>query len=570
MDPLQLGDVRDDIPRGNAPPLGRRPGHLMSWRLPARLAATPVADHMVAALTTCHAPAEFLHRVRLTLHEAVQNAVLHGCFGFTPTPDENPFQARLEAWQRGIESPQGDLSLTVELWRAGDVLWVGVQDSGAGFRRPATTPVLTGRGLTLMEGLADHFFHEPGSARVCMGFRLEPPVSLLLKPADTYRLLIVDDDIALRQTLRQVLAHDGYPAPDEAGRVSEALALPVHTYDLMLIDLTLPDGSGFDLMEALRAQHKGALPAALFLSVRDHAALRMRGFRLGAADFISKPLDVAELRDRLRAHLNLSQRRRALHTLEGLLHRQLTDAHNLQNHLLPGAAAMAQAGGRLGARVDALLIPSRLNSGDSWMLFDDPDSLSLLVADFTGHGLGAAIDAVRLHALRPLLHPHRHTPTAALATLNTALRGQLQPGKFATAVFLNVRRTGPDLEVTYAGAGWPLMLAGIGLIPVPLDGLPLGLVDTPGSSFRSGGCRLAPGERLVVASDGAFESATHTQDNGLGIPGFLDLARQHSTLPALRRALEGALRRPFADDISLVEIVNAPQGPSAGSRTRGS
>jgi hypothetical protein len=81
---------------------------------------------------------------------------------------------------------------------------------------------------------------------------------------------------------------------------------------------------------------------------------------------------------------------------------------------------------------------------------------------------------------------------------------------------------------------------------------------------------LAPGERLVVASDGAFESATHTQDNGLGIPGFLDLARQHSTLPALRRALEGALRRPFADDISLVEIVNAPQGPSAGSRTRGS
>jgi hypothetical protein len=93
--------------------------------------------------------------------------------------------------------------------------------------------------------------------------------------------------------LRQVLAHDGYPAPDEAGRVSEALALPVHTYDLMLIDLRNKNITGKKAQETLDRAHitlnKNSVP------YDDKSPFVTSGIRIGVPAITTRGLNAGHM-----------------------------------------------------------------------------------------------------------------------------------------------------------------------------------------------------------------------------------------------------------------------------------
>jgi glycine hydroxymethyltransferase len=90
-----------------------------------------------------------------------------------------------------------------------------------------------------------------------------------------------------------VLAHDGYPAPDEAGRVSEALALPVHTYDLMLIDLRNKNITGKKAQETLDRAHitlnKNSVP------YDDKSPFVTSGIRIGVPAITTRGLNAGHM-----------------------------------------------------------------------------------------------------------------------------------------------------------------------------------------------------------------------------------------------------------------------------------
>jgi DNA-binding response OmpR family regulator len=116
------------------------------------------------------------------------------------------------------------------------------------------------------------------------------------------RILLVDDDEALRKTLAEQLAVDGEFACFEAGTAADALkeAQKVRP-DAILLDVGLPDGDGRQVCLALRKA--GISVPIIMVTASSSEADTIRGLDMGANDYISKPFRLGELLARLRAHL---------------------------------------------------------------------------------------------------------------------------------------------------------------------------------------------------------------------------------------------------------------------------
>jgi diguanylate cyclase (GGDEF)-like protein len=129
--------------------------------------------------------------------------------------------------------------------------------------------------------------------------------------ASAARVLVVDDDPSIRAICAEVLRSQGY-ATDEAGTCAEARrVVGERRPQVLLLDVQLPDGDGFGLLESLAARRAADPFAVVFLSARGETADKVRGLKLGADDYLTKPFDAQELVARIDAVLR--RREAALH-----------------------------------------------------------------------------------------------------------------------------------------------------------------------------------------------------------------------------------------------------------------
>lgn len=113
------------------------------------------------------------------------------------------------------------------------------------------------------------------------------------------RILLVEDAVSLGQAVREQISDDGH-AVDWVQRLDQAeLSLRSTTYDLVLLDLGLPDGNGLDLLRRRRAA--GDLTPVIILTARDQVSDRISGLNAGADDYLVKPFDLSELSARVAA-----------------------------------------------------------------------------------------------------------------------------------------------------------------------------------------------------------------------------------------------------------------------------
>jgi two-component system response regulator CpxR len=118
-------------------------------------------------------------------------------------------------------------------------------------------------------------------------------------------VLIVDDDVKLCDMLREYLARRGFALSiQHCGHLGLKRAQD-DSYDLMLLDVMLPDIDGFEVLRLLRRYSNLAV---VLLSARGQASDRIQGLELGADDYLSKPFDPEELVARMNAVLRRGQR----------------------------------------------------------------------------------------------------------------------------------------------------------------------------------------------------------------------------------------------------------------------
>ncbi|MFJ5489185.1 response regulator, partial [Hansschlegelia beijingensis] len=113
------------------------------------------------------------------------------------------------------------------------------------------------------------------------------------------RILVVEDDPLLMDGLRVGLALAGATVDAASTRADAEAALATSSFDAVVLDRMLPDGSGLDLLKGLRA--KGDHTPILLLTALDETADRVDGLDAGADDYLGKPFDLHELSARIRA-----------------------------------------------------------------------------------------------------------------------------------------------------------------------------------------------------------------------------------------------------------------------------
>ena len=105
------------------------------------------------------------------------------------------------------------------------------------------------------------------------------------------RILLVEDDTLLGAAVRDHIAADGHSA-DWVGRLDQAVEhLAAAPYDLVLLDLMLPDGHGVPFLRRLRQQ--GDVTPVIILTALDQISDRIDGLNAGADDYLTKPFDLA-------------------------------------------------------------------------------------------------------------------------------------------------------------------------------------------------------------------------------------------------------------------------------------
>ena len=124
------------------------------------------------------------------------------------------------------------------------------------------------------------------------------PVS---SPTPAARVLVVDDDPELREFLLGELAAEGHACAAAASGQAALLALRQQEWDLVVLDWGLPDFSGVEVCERLRAG--GSTTPVLMLTAHDDVPERVRALDAGADDYLTKPFSIAELLARVRAQL---------------------------------------------------------------------------------------------------------------------------------------------------------------------------------------------------------------------------------------------------------------------------
>ena len=130
-----------------------------------------------------------------------------------------------------------------------------------------------------------------------------------LHPVWPKRILIVEDDRGLVETLSDRLTREGYTVAHEGDGEAALVRAQAEPFDLVLLDVMLPRLGGFDVCHRLREQ--GLRTPVILLSACGRVIDKVLGFKLGADDFVTKPFEMVELLARIEARLRPAARHAA-------------------------------------------------------------------------------------------------------------------------------------------------------------------------------------------------------------------------------------------------------------------
>jgi CheY-like chemotaxis protein len=366
--------------------------------------------------------------------------------------------------------------------------------------------------------------------------------------------LVVDDASTSRIFLRALLKRAGY-AVETAASGEEALARFVPgKFEIVFMDIVMPGIDGIQTARTLKGRCGDIFTPVIFVTGEGDEGSLVRAIEAGGDDFLTKPVTPAVLLAKLQAMARI----RAVHERTRLLYARVIEDQEIAKEVFDRAVGRRAV---VSPDLRFRLIPAEVFSGDILLSALSPTGrLFVLVGDFTGHGLTAALGAMPVSDAFRAMVALDMPVEAILGELNRKVADALPRGHFLAASLMSV---GPDLNtISVANCGMPdLLLCGPQGVRAHIraDSLALGILEDAsfGAAVRS--LPIERGERLVFASDGVTEAA-NADGAAFGEARLEALLAEPDEKNAGAAALvSAALDRfrgatPFADDASVVEI----------------
>ena len=391
------------------------------------------------------------------------------------------------------------------------------------------------------------------------------------------KILIIDDDPIVRTALKRTLQNQGYDTTTASdGEEGIILAKSLHPA-LIICDWMMSKLDGLEVCRRIKADPALATTFFILLTAKGAAPGeekdRVQGLDAGADEFVSKPIEMNELKARVRAGLRLHQLNQDLQTQKQALE-QLNQNLQTQKQILEAELAEAADYVRsllppsLVGKVttEALFIPSTQLGGDCfdyhWL---DNEHLALYLLDVSGHGVGSALLSVSvLNVLRSQSLPNTnfYQPSKVLKALNQAFQMSHHGEKYFT-IWYGVYHL-PQRQLVYASAGHPpaVLISGKDTTDIhvrqlgSLD-LPIGFI--PDVSFEDAALDISTNSTLYIFSDGAYE--IHQPDGKIwGLNALIDLLIHSSNIntsqltQVLAHIMSLNAQEHLDDDLSLLKV----------------
>ena len=386
------------------------------------------------------------------------------------------------------------------------------------------------------------------------------------------RLLLVEDDRVTARIMTRTLERVPSPSFEIVHEMTLVEAIrrlaSGDRFDVALLDLNLPDSFGIQTLAQLQSADPD-LPIVVLTGDTDPTVAELT-LEVGAQDYLIKgevgervitrairyaisrkhaDLDRKAISDRLNASLAAENKR---------MDEENALARAMQFGLLPSAERLAQYRQSRGLSVESYFEPSSQIGGDLWGCAEvDALRTIFFMFDFSGHGVGAALNVFRLHALLSQLGGQIIDPAGTLGRLNGVLADMLPRGQYAT-VFLGVVDSGAStLTWSAGGAPKPILFDKNGK-HVMLDsrGKPLGI--SPTAHYTNRVTAFPEGSSLFLYSD-AMTEARVAGGSMLGEDRLTSIVRRfHSPsgidVPGLVARFFDTVKRPLEDDLTAVAI----------------
>lgn len=282
--------------------------------------------------------------------------------------------------------------------------------------------------------------------------------------------------------------------------------------DLVLLDIMMPEMDGYEVCERLKANPATAGIPVIFLTAKDQDTDEAKGFALGAADYIQKPVNALILQSRTRTHVQLKKNWDALQDAYAVINRQkermqdeLNVGRDIQLSMLVQDYPFFPAHDEFS--VHAKLEPAREVGGDFYdLFFVNPDEVALIVADVSGKGVPSALFmAVSMTLFRAHAADDR-SPASIMTRVNEELASNNPSSMFVT-VFLGILnvKTG-ELRYCNAGHNPPLIKSHDGAVKVlkQIHGPIAGALEE--ITYREDRLLFGQGDSLLVFTDGVTEA----------------------------------------------------------------
>ncbi|WDP93226.1 MAG: fused response regulator/phosphatase [Desulfobacter sp.] len=316
--------------------------------------------------------------------------------------------------------------------------------------------------------------------------------------AQPYSVLAVDDNLLNLRLIEKTLTKEGYRiytadnGPD--GRMAALEKQP----DLILLDIEMPGENGFDVIRQLKDNPATTAIPVLFLTGVSEVDAKLKGFELGAVDYIIKPFHPQEVLARVRIHLKLSIATNSLIQAQAGKLRQVTEA---QAAMLPRPEDFPGAGFSVYYRA------LHEAGGDFYDILEISENITgYFVADSSGHDIETSYMTASVKALLAQNCTPVYSPVESMKLINDVLVEILPSGKYLTACYMHLNRSTMRLTIVNAGHP-PVVYMPKGEPPrlIRAEGDILGIF--PDAGFGQVQLPVSVGDRLFIYSDGLVESA---------------------------------------------------------------
>ena len=368
------------------------------------------------------------------------------------------------------------------------------------------------------------------------------------------KALVVDDQQTNRAVLKGLLEHAGFQVIEaENGAIAVELFSTEHP-DIIFMDIMMPVMDGYEATEKIKVLCGTTFVPVIFITaLTDHKAME-DAIQSGGDDFFVKPYNFVTLKTKILAMERLRELHRTTHRLYSDLQRDQEFAEIIYNKAVTSSNVALDT-------IQAQMWPASTFSGD--MLLTEHTlsfDLHIVLGDFTGHGLSAALGALPAsEVFRAMCHKGFSMPEI-LASINQKLHGFLPTGMFLAIQYITLSH---DLNyVTACNCGMPdiLILDGhTGEIKsrVESKGFPLGVDSNIDYKPLLQRIPIQPGDRIILASDGVSE-AQNIDGELFGeerLEASITKRQNGNHLSSLDKALKDFCQNtPQIDDISMVEI----------------